>query len=328
DGEDIVIGRFENGTLQEVARVEQGIRLGELLIVADVDSDGFLDVVSKDQNDLRVSRGEAGLAFSPPTSQSYTNNEFTSDTQRIAFGALSARGVVDAISGTNTTFNLFENDGTGRFVDPRAVDATVPRAFSLHDFNGDGALDLITSGAVPGSGDPGAALFLQDTDLGPPNGEFVRSGIASPQGTEAVATPNAADLNSDGVLDALLLQLNEFFNPGESSRVVLELGRRHGRLPPVSLPIEANSAERPDGIAFGGWLEPDAIDRFGDTRAAFLYRIAYSRSDVFHPQPLIENRARGFVLEARRAGVSALLNNQAVPVAAPTTYSGALYGRR
>ncbi|WP_224240316.1 beta strand repeat-containing protein [Hyalangium gracile] len=156
--------------------------------VVDMNKDGKLDVLTANRSSNKVSLllgdGTGSFLLSPSSPTVGTSPSF------IAAGDVDRDGNMDAVVTNNNTstpsLSVLLGDGNGGLtkVATDLSNSAVPRSVSLADFNGDGALDLLTSGS---------AVYLR---LNNGSGGFLASTAFTVGGTSQYAV--VADFNQDG----------------------------------------------------------------------------------------------------------------------------------
>lgn len=163
--------------------------------VADFDGDGNLDMISNDQTNgfVYLYRGNGNGTFETRVTVGSTAYQY-----RSSIGDINGDGHMDIAFGTITGTRIFLNNGNGTFSSLASPHTADSRSTALSDVNGDGYLDLIST------------LVTSDNmvvSLGNGNGTF---GAASTYSFDfggynlAYQDLNMADVNGDGVLDAVI----------------------------------------------------------------------------------------------------------------------------
>ncbi|MDP1829274.1 MAG: VCBS repeat-containing protein [Archangium sp.] len=169
--------------------------------LADVDLDGLLDVVTLDVGsalpDLRVVRGFFDGGAARPATGSH----------RLVLSDVTADGLVDALVGKSQYgLAVHAGDGDGGFGAEKVfLGSTAVNSFVLRDVTGDGVPDAVcATGYFDGTLTTGggvAVLAGTGTDAG-----FLEPQV-SPGGRDIIWAIGLADMNRDGVLDAVTTRL-------------------------------------------------------------------------------------------------------------------------
>ena len=164
---------------------------------ADVNGDGYLDLITANENgnSLSVFTNNTAGGFALASTLTVPGAPYS-----VVAADVNGDGHVDLISadGPNNTLSVFTNDGTGNFV----LSATppvgnYPYAVCAADVNGDGFLDLICVNEVD------ATLTVLTNNR---TGGFVLSATL-PVGRAPISVV-AADVNRDGHIDLICANLN------------------------------------------------------------------------------------------------------------------------
>lgn len=172
------------------------------VVLADIDGDGDLDVLSASREDNTIAWFENTDGFG-----TFGPRRIISDTVDLPSAVIAADvdgdGDLDAVSASrgDNTFAWYENtDGLGNFGPQRVITAQFDGAYTLYaaDLDGDGDLDLLT-----GSGTGYTIAWFENTDsLGTFGPERVIFAYPFDIGA-GVARVLAADLDNDGYQDAV-----------------------------------------------------------------------------------------------------------------------------
>ena len=228
-----------NGTFGASTSYVSEVFNSNAVTLADINSDGILDLASAGvgfggQVTIRIGRGDGtfgGLV-------SYGANSIGATS--IALGDLNSDGILDlatgggAVSGS-AVVRLGVGNGTFGAAVSYASESTVSKGISLGDLNGDGVLDLVTSGIS-------GAFGFATVRLGLGNGRF---GAATSYAQESVASNavNLTDLNGDGILD-----LATAGSDGVTGQATIRLGNGNGTFGAATSFTQAATAE---GMALG-----------------------------------------------------------------------------
>jgi len=162
--------------------------------VADFDGDGILDMISNDQTNgaVYLYRGNGNGTFNARVTIGSTAYQY-----RSSIGDINGDGHMDIAFTTITGTRIFLNNGNGTFSSSLGQ-AGDNRSSALVDVNGDGYLDLLSTTVTTDQ---------MIVSLGNGNGTF---GAASTYSFDfggynlAYQDLNMADVNGDGVLDAVI----------------------------------------------------------------------------------------------------------------------------
>ena len=190
---------------------------GAVLVVADLDGNGFPDVVTASSgSSIRVAIGKGDGTFQPPVA--YTST--TSSPACLAAGDLNGDGHVDVAFGTVGGIAIHLGNGDGTLGTRHSYpSASTPTSLAVGDLNRDGRMDVVTANGRRGT----LSLFLGDGSggLGVPS-EFLTGG-----GPWAGGSPfdpmfvTVADLDGHGVPDIVVV------NP-VSNTISVHLGNGNG----------------------------------------------------------------------------------------------------
>lgn len=190
-----------NGTFGAVATYAMDTTQTSAVALGDVNNDGNLDLVtagnSAGAGSMFVRYGAGNGTFN--SAISYSTESSTSNAVRVA--DINGDGLNDiATAGTSgaagaATIRLGTGGGALSAGTAYATETSGSKNLRLTDLNGDGAIDLVTSGA---NGMPGFSTIR----LGNGNGSFGASTQLS-NGTTSGSGLAIADINADGALDIL-----------------------------------------------------------------------------------------------------------------------------
>jgi hypothetical protein len=152
---DIFLG-IGDGTFQSPVSYSTTYGTGSVVVAADVNGDGKLDLLSGDGS-VMLGNGHGGFSSHGGISTGFS-------AANLYLGDLNGDGILDLVGLAPQSFdvNIFLGNGNGTF--EGALDFTGdgsggPR-LAIGDFNGDGKLDVVTVGSVDNI--PTRSLFLQD----------------------------------------------------------------------------------------------------------------------------------------------------------------------
>lgn len=171
--------------------------VGQRAILVDVNVDGRLDVVSPSGFNLKVALGNGSGGFGAPTTIAVGIS-----TGAITAGDIDGNGSPDLILGTTGSslqpgsLLILRNDGLGVFAAPSQLNVpSPPRDIALGDFNGDGALDIVS--LSPTLSNAGATVFFGNGAGGfSPPSHLLTHGFLHAVGI--------GDIDADGVDDIVL----------------------------------------------------------------------------------------------------------------------------
>jgi len=192
-----------NGTFQAPILITS--KLNGPVVAADVNGDGFLDLITIPQSttDVAVLLNNGDGTFAAPVTFFAGESPTT-----LAVGDFNGDGKIDVAVTIQSFVSILLGNGDGTFQSPLPfVAGTQPWGIAVGDFNGDGKLDIVV-------GDYGASDIA--VIFGKGDGTFGKAEIISmsPGGVFTVA---AGDFNGDGKLDIAALAPG----PGGSTMSVL-----------------------------------------------------------------------------------------------------------
>ncbi|MET4108307.1 FG-GAP-like repeat-containing protein [Hymenobacter sp. UYP22] len=207
------------------------------LAAGDVNNDGHLDLLTANyQESASVRLGNGSGAFAAPAVPEVRLPEMNA--RSLALGDVNEDGKLDFVASSMETANGAGDDvavrlgtGTGAFTAPAGGNIAVdfdPTAVALGDVNGDGHLDILTSGSYRG---------MLSVRLGDGRGNFAAPAVGADVGAGSYPTGvHLADLDNDGDLDVLLP------NGGDVSVSVRLNGAFSGTVLPVRPSVPAVAA--------------------------------------------------------------------------------------
>ncbi|WP_170170494.1 T9SS type A sorting domain-containing protein [Hymenobacter perfusus] len=190
--------RLGDGTGQFSGSTEVGVDTGPYdVVLADVNADGKLDLVTANTNGTASVRLGDGLGGFSGTTEVGVN----SGAYALALGDLDGDGDLDLVTANlNGTASVRLGDGFGGFSGTTTVRVgTEARGVMLGDVNNDGKLDLVTA---DGTGSSSVSVCLGDGAGGFAVGTTVNVG----RGPQSVAL---GDLDGDGDLDLVTANLRD-----------------------------------------------------------------------------------------------------------------------
>ena len=175
------------------------------LALKDLNNDGVLDIVTAGDADggggqlsVRLGLGDGQFSGSLVTYAAEATTTLT-----LSLGDVNGDGIFDAVTagegagGGRVTVRLGVGDGTFQATSiSYSSELTSTGDSALEDLNGDGALDLITSGSASGAG-------YATVRLGNGDGTFKASTVSYAVETTVSRDLTMADLNGDNVLDMI-----------------------------------------------------------------------------------------------------------------------------
>ncbi len=175
---------------------------GTSIRLLDINNDGNMDIVGGGGNGIGsyiyISLGNGNGTFGTTVSHSMAGT----GVQSLAGGDINGDGKIDLVSVSgNGTISIRHGNGDGTFAayTSIAINNINIQEILLSDVNGDGNLDILSGGIGSGGGNPA----VLNVSLGNGDGTFqFRQSFGSGL-TTAVGEVELADLNNDGVLDAV-----------------------------------------------------------------------------------------------------------------------------
>jgi hypothetical protein len=181
---------------------------GFIPVLGDVDGDGDLDLLHIAQNVVQLQRNNGAGVFGSATPV-LTYQPGLAATSALTLGDIDGDGDLDlAAAYTRTSPTVLTdivairlNDGTGNFTGTLEVPVGLtPRQLALADLDGDGDLDLYTTGNTS------QQVYTSSVRLNNGSGQFsfVRDERPPVVPTQFYATPVLGDVDGDGDLDVLM----------------------------------------------------------------------------------------------------------------------------
>jgi hypothetical protein len=183
----------------------------QFIVTADFNGDGKLDLAVTNDNYVIILLGNGDGTFQPGVL--YTVGRSVS---RMAAGDLNGDGFPDLVISCDAGVEVLLNNGNGTFGSAMISDSTGGSPV-LGDFNGDGKLDLVTTGNG------------LEISLGNGNGTFQPP---MPIGNAGLFALVAGDFNGDGKLD---IAGTEIGNSPSTNRIWVYLGTATARFKPPPL---------------------------------------------------------------------------------------------
>jgi hypothetical protein len=288
------------------------------LAVADLDGDGWVDVLSADERDgFDAFRGDGAGGFARVT-ETWALDPITTSTSAIqgfALGDYDADGDLDVYVLFNGPNVLLRNDGAGAFTDvtddARVGDGRWSRGASFGDFDADGDLDLAVGNYIPLTG----SFFPNHIPV--PNALYQNDGsgrftdVAGPRGVEGQGTTNSvvfSDVDRDADLD--LVVCNEFGPTVHGNEIFENDGE--GDFVDATARFSADVEQYCNGFASADWDRDTDLD---------YYFSALGRNALLTSSVAVGRAA--FTEEAERRGLG-LENDACIPDALANSY-GAVF---
>jgi hypothetical protein len=186
-----------DGTFQPAVHTTSVFQYDQLLVVANLTTNGLSDVVTT------VPDGNLGVFLSngDGTFQAPLELPGTASASSVAAADLTGSGITDLVASANGTVYVFMGNGDGTFQAPTSYTLLFSAtAVVVGDFTGDGIPDIVAR-------DAGSLMHAPGFDLLVGNGDGT---FQNPIRTEVPSTPSfsslvAADLNHDGKADLVFL---------------------------------------------------------------------------------------------------------------------------
>ena len=191
-------GAFSTGPLQVPTALPT-----QRLAAADVDGDGYADLIGLGSGGVYLSLGDGAGTFGAPTLIAPA----VLNLYDMAVGDVDGDGNVDVVSlNAQAGVEVRLGDGAGGFAGPIHVDAPellFGKGALLDDLDGDGDMDLVVAADGQASNGGAVAVFLGDGTgaLAPPTLFSVRPDPSAPNAGACDLV--LGDINADGNLDAV-----------------------------------------------------------------------------------------------------------------------------
>lgn len=253
-------GNFQAPGCYSVSRTytSQGTAFPFLVVIADVNGDGKLDLVCTAAdpyfpNIITVFLGKGDGTFqTTPQTTTYASSAFLEAVAGV--GDFNRDGKLDLVAVDSGATTLLAGNGDGTFAAPSVISTTTPNA-TIGDFNRDGKLDVVIADATTSQ----LQIFLGNGD-----GTF-----QAPQTISTLVGPvAAADVNADGNLD-LILQ-----TAAPSSALLVFQGNGDGTFQLPQSTVDSNAS----------FITPVLGDLNGDGKLDFLNFLTEQTGDVLSLQ--------------------------------------------
>ncbi len=186
-----------DGSFEKENNINLHQNLGSQLVATDVNSDGKMDFVVTNGNQMLALLGTGTGTFEPPLASPFTGSIYSYSSNGFVVGRVNADANRDVVfsDGSNNTIDFLFGNGRGYFgAQTNLSFPDSPGNVYRADFNGDGILDLVLTG------------FTNYILLGKGHATFsAPMPLNSPGSVIAVA-----DFNGDGRPDLLLEQSGDF----------------------------------------------------------------------------------------------------------------------
>ncbi|MGB8167588.1 MAG: FG-GAP-like repeat-containing protein [Chthoniobacteraceae bacterium] len=269
-------GKFPGspGDTRTFEEVDLGLDSLTSLVLADVNHDGYLDLIATDGvSDVGVALSDGLGGFG--IAVSYSDPDNAQSPVDVAAADVNGDGALDLVTANAAgSINIFTNDGAGAFTADAAV-ATgthTPQAIAIGDLDHDGKLDLVTVGTDSTPASVGSVNVLLNTG----SGDFATAAIF--QLSKAASRIALGDLTHNGRLQIVLLNSGGNSFTTFDQTVTLNAGVKTVALNPHPSEAVGNT---PTGLALGDWNHDGKLDVFTANSGSANVSISVNKTPYF-----------------------------------------------